>query len=259
MDVRIRNSEWESDGELQGKLNKYVTKGLQRNEILSYMLRDFPQYSWSIRTLDRRMRYFNIFYHDKNVPLNAVKGAVKGELNGSGKLLGYRAMHLKVRQKNGLNVTRDQVYDVMTDIDLVGLRQRQPRFKRKKEKGTFTAVGPNWVVSLDGHDKLMGFQKSTFPLAIYGCIDTASQKILFLKVWTSNNNPIFVGRWYFEYLYKRKILPNYIRIDKGTETATLSTMHAYLSSLQTDVLTENEACKCVIYGPSTSNQVSSFS
>ena len=259
MDVRIRNSEWESDGELQGKLNKYVTKGLQRNEILSYMLRDFPQYSWSIRTLDRRMRYFNIFYHDKNVPLNAVKGAVKGELNGPGKLLGYRAMHLKVRQKNGLNVTRDQVYDVMTDIDLEGLRQRQPRFKRKKEKGTFTAVGPNWVVSLDGHDKLMGFQKSTFPLAIYGCIDTASRKILFLKVWTSNNNPIFVGRWYFEYLYKRKILPNYIRIDKGTETATLSTMHAYLSSLQTDVLTENEACKCVIYGPSTSNQVSSFS
>ena len=205
------------------------------------------------------MRYFNIFYHDKNVPLNAVKEAVKGELNGPGKLLGYRAMHLKIRQKNGLNVTRDQVYDVMTGVDLEGLRQRQPRFKRKKEKGTFTAVGPNWVVSLDGHDKLMGFQKSTFPLAIYGCIDTASRKILFLKVWTSNSNPIFVGWWYFEYLYKRKILPNYIRIDKGTETATLSTMHAYLSSLQTDVLTEDEACERVIYGPSTSNQVSSFS
>ena len=129
------------------------------------------------------MRYFNIFYHDKNVPLNAVKEAVKGELNGLGKLLGYRAMYLKIRQKNGLNVTRDQVYDVMTDVDLEGLRQRQPRFKRKKEKDTF-AVGPKWVVSLDGHDKLMGFQKSTFPLAIYGCIDTASRKILFLKIPT---------------------------------------------------------------------------
>ena len=126
MDVRIRNSEWESEGELQRKLSKYVTKGLQRNEILSYMLRDFPQYSWSIRTLGRRMRYFNIFYHDKNVPLNAVKEAVKGKLNGPGKLLGYRPMHLKIRQKNGLNVTRDQVYDVMTDVDLESLRQRQP-------------------------------------------------------------------------------------------------------------------------------------
>ena len=238
----------------------YVTKGLQRNEILSYMLRDFPQYSWSIRrTLDRRMLYFNIFYYDKKVSLNAVKEAVKEELNGPGKLMGYRAMHFRIRQKNGLNVTRDQIYDVMTDADLEGLRQRQPRFKQKEEKGTFTAVGPNLVVSLDGHDKLMGFQKSAFLLAVYGCIDIASRKMLFLKVWDSNSNPIFVGRWYFEYLYKSKILPNYIRIDKGTETATLSTMHAYLSSLQTDVLTEDEACERVIYGPSTSNQVSSFS
>ena len=147
----------------------------------------------------------------------------------------------------------------MTHVDLEGLRQRQPRFKPKKEKGIFTAVGPNWVISLDGHDKLMGFQKNTFPLAMYGCIDTASRKILFLKFWTSKSNPVFVGRWYFEYLYKSKIPPNYIRIDKGTETATLSTMHAYLSSLQTDVLTEDEACERVIRGPSTSNQVSSFS
>ena len=63
------------------------------------MLQDFLQYSWSIRAFDRRMRYFKIFYYDKNVSLNAVKEAVKGELNGPGKLLGYRAMHLKIRQK----------------------------------------------------------------------------------------------------------------------------------------------------------------
>ena len=108
MDVHIRTSEWESDGELKRELSKYVTKGLQRNEILSYILRDFSQYSWSIKTLDRRMRYFNIFYHSNNVSLNAVTEALKGDLNGPGELLGYRAMHLKIRQKNGLNVTRDQ-------------------------------------------------------------------------------------------------------------------------------------------------------
>ena len=48
--------------------------------------------------------------------------------------MGYRAMHLKIRLKNELNVTRDQVYDVVTDIDLEGLRQRQPRFKQKRKK-----------------------------------------------------------------------------------------------------------------------------
>ena len=94
--------------------------------------------------------------------------------------------------------------------------------------------------------------------AVYNT-NTASRKVLFLKVWTSNSNPIFVGRWYFEYLYKSKILPNYIRIDKSTETATLSTMIGYLCSLQTDVLTEDEACERVMYVPSTSNQVSYFS
>ena len=99
MNVRIRNSEWESDGELQRELSKYVIKGLQRNEILSYRLRDFPQYSWSIKALDGRMRYFNIFYDGKNVSLIAGKETVKLELNGWGKLLGYRAMHLKIRQK----------------------------------------------------------------------------------------------------------------------------------------------------------------
>ena len=105
----------------------------------------------------------------------------------------------------------------------------------------------------------MGFQKNTFLLAICGCIDKVIQKILFLKVRTSNSNPIFVGRWYFENLYKRKILPNYIRIDKGAKTTTLSTMHAHLSILQTDVLTEDEVYGRVIYGPLMSNQVSPFS
>ena len=42
-------------------------------------------------------------------------------------------MDLKIRQKNGLNATRDQVHDVMTDVDLKDLRQRQSRFERKSK------------------------------------------------------------------------------------------------------------------------------
>ena len=75
----------------------------------------------------------NEYWGSKYFPVNNYWGALFfGEYLLTvtpGKLLGYRAMHLKIRQKNGLNVTRDQVYDVMTDVDLEGLRQRQPRFK----------------------------------------------------------------------------------------------------------------------------------
>ena len=53
----------------------------------------------------------------------------------------------------------------------------------RRKKGNFSSKGPNWVHSLDGHDKLMGFQNFTFPLAIYGCLHTASRKLLWLRVW----------------------------------------------------------------------------
>ena len=51
-----------------------------------------------------RLRYFNIFYTDTNVTLDEVKEAVGKELEGPGKLLGYRALHQKIRQEHLLNV-----------------------------------------------------------------------------------------------------------------------------------------------------------
>ena len=75
----------------------------------------------------------------------------------------------------------------------------------------------------------MGYQNSTFPLAIYGCTDTASRKILWLKIWVTNSDPQRIGYWYLEYLYEARIEPCYLRIDKGTETGTMATMHASTS------------------------------
>ena len=83
-------------------------------------------------------------------------------------------MYLKIRQVHGLNVTRDQVYSAMTDLHPEGLENRKPILKKKKTKSTYSPVGPNWVLSIDEHDKLMRYQNSTFPLAVYGCMDTAS-------------------------------------------------------------------------------------
>jgi len=42
-----------------------------------------------MRTLDRRLRYFDIFYNDQSVEVDVVKAAVENELKGPGKLLGY--------------------------------------------------------------------------------------------------------------------------------------------------------------------------
>ena len=53
-------------------------------------------------------------------------------------------------------------------------------------------------------------------------------------------------------LLESGILPNYIRIDKATETTTMSTMHAYLRSKQGDL---DDPTESVLFGPPPSNQV----
>ena len=138
------------------------------------MVRDFGQYKWSIRTLDRRLRYFKIYYIDKGISLQDAREILADDFDGPGKLLGHRAMHLKLNQKHDIKLPRDLVYDLMTEADPEGLEQR--RLKKKNERQLFITKGPNGVFSVDGHDKLMGYQNSTFPIAIYGCIDTARKK-----------------------------------------------------------------------------------
>ena len=148
-----------------------MRQGIHRQEMLDF-LRDFKQYAWSIPTLDRRLRHFKITYTDTDISVDEVKDAVAQELRGPGKLLGYRAMQKKVR--HGLYVPRDLGHSVMYDLHPEGLEGRAVEAKRKKPKGRFTTKGPNLVHSVDGYDKMMGYQNSTFPLAIYGCLDTAS-------------------------------------------------------------------------------------
>ena len=87
--------------------------------------------------------------------------AVKKELDGPGRLLGYRAMKHKLRTEHNVQVPRHLVHNVMAELDPERLEARSLQ-KKKKPKGNFTSEGRLWVVSLDGHDKLCGFQNSTF-------------------------------------------------------------------------------------------------
>ena len=243
---------WQNNCKLEEDLKKYVAANMQRLEILDYMKKDYAMNKWSLRTLDCRLNHFNICYIDRDVPLDVAREAVRKELNGPGAMLGYKAMTQKMRQKYELKVSRALVHNLMFELDPDGLARRAPGAKKRKAKGHFVTLGPNWTYSLDGHDKMMGYQNSTFPIAIYGCIDTASRKFIWLKVWNKNSNPIFIGKWYLQSLLESGILPNNVRIDKGTETTIMSTIHAYLRSKQGDL---DDPTESVLFGPSPSNQV----
>ena len=89
------NVKWKDNEQLSADLKQYIEQRLQRIEILDYMQRDYDCYFWSIRTLDRRLNYFNIRYIDGNIPVADIREAVAKAFEGPGALLGYRAMTLR--------------------------------------------------------------------------------------------------------------------------------------------------------------------
>ena len=139
------DASWKDDEELKEKLVQYVREGLKREEILSFVKENFGQYAWSVRSLDRRLRHFDIFYSDREVTVEEVREAVATELDGPSKLIGYRPMQKKIRINHGLNVHRDLVYVMMKDLDAEGVEARslepqQPRRKKEQDISQLKAL-----------------------------------------------------------------------------------------------------------------------
>ena len=121
---RIRNVSWKEDQCLKSELSELVKRRYKRVEILTEVKKKYQYYAWSLKTLGNRLAFFQIKYIDDDIDLEDVYTAVRSELNGTGKDLGYRAMNKKVREIHNLKVQRDVVYNVMEDLDPEGLKAR---------------------------------------------------------------------------------------------------------------------------------------
>ena len=96
----------------------------------------------------------------------------------------------------------------------------------------------------------MGFHNSTFPVGIYGCMGTFSRYKDFISVWDSN--PPTIGLRYIQHLFETKRLTFNIRMDCGTETGKLATIHAFLCDNRDDM---DDSTDLVIYGPAITNKI----
>ena len=88
---------WKEDCHLRDDLSRYVRQNLKRSEVLDFVQRDYPHYKWSLPSLDRPLQFFDISHIDYRIPLQTVTKVVQKELEGPGKLLGYRDMNQKLR------------------------------------------------------------------------------------------------------------------------------------------------------------------
>ncbi|RMX48520.1 hypothetical protein pdam_00008511 [Pocillopora damicornis] len=62
-----RSSSWKEVDLLKGELQKYVKQGLKREEAIDFLRKNFPQFAWSNRTLDERLRHFEVYCKDDTI------------------------------------------------------------------------------------------------------------------------------------------------------------------------------------------------
>ena len=74
---RIRNAEWQHDDTLKQDLEQYVCRNLRRQEILDFVSSDYPMYAWNLRSLGRRLQFFDLKYTDYGGEVSDVQGVAR--------------------------------------------------------------------------------------------------------------------------------------------------------------------------------------
>lgn len=196
----------------------------------------------SLRTLQRIMHALGLKRHRRNaVNIHDITAAITTELSGSGKDLGYRAMHSRILKKYHIVTNRESVRQLLLQLDPVGVNLRK---RRRLKRRQYFVRGPNYLWHIDGWDKL-----KRFGLCIHGCIDGYSRHIVWLQVSATNNEPNVIGRYFTEAVRQLEGIPRLIRADRGTENVNVEKIKSVLRSLNND-----NPATAFLYGKSTSNQ-----
>ncbi|KAL7374928.1 hypothetical protein ABVT39_009216 [Epinephelus coioides] len=107
-------------------------------------------------------------------------------------------------------------------------------------------MGPNYIWHVDGYDKL-----KPFGLALSGCIDGFSRKIMWLVCGPTNNNPFVIAHNYINCAKNVGVVPMRLRTDLGTENGTMATIQCTLRHVHTDYYASSSSHS---YGSSIGNQ-----
>ena len=106
--------------------------------------------------------------------------------------------------------------------------------------------GPNFIWSIDGHDKL-----HNHGIDIYVGIDAHARYVMWCYVGISSHTAVSVLRQYLQTVRQLEQHPRFIRSDRGNETPLACAAHHYLHKA---IWPDIEVKQCWIYGKSTANQ-----
>jgi hypothetical protein len=144
----------------------------------------------SKRTLKRRLHSYGLNRRSDNISIAALRQIIETEIQGPAAIKGYRGMWNHLKCTYGITVKRDTVMQLLREMDPEGTELRRTR---RLHRRTYSSPGPNHCWHIDGYDKL-----KPYGLPIHGCVDGFSQKVLWLNIVKSNNNPMYLHIFFWQ-------------------------------------------------------------
>lgn len=234
--------EFENEHAVFELIKQYFQDGHTYSVILD-MLKTLHGIKISLRNLKYKLKIGGLYRRKNYSPLNEVRRAIRSELRGPGQLFGYRTMWHTLRFKYRLSVKRDTVMILLRELNPRGCELRRTRrFVRR----TYHSMGPNYIWHADGYDKL-----KPFGIAISGCMDGFSRKILWLNCGPTNNDPAVIANNFISCVQDLGIVPMRLRTDCGTENGTMAAIQCTLRHDHTDYYCRERSH---MYGSSSTNQ-----
>ena len=163
-----------------------------------------------LRQLQRILHDHGLFHHRNYIDIDEVFRYIAQQLNGSGKLHGYRWMYEKCTQE-GLNVRKKHVRGLLAILDPRGVLDRK---KRRLHRRDYFSRGPNFIWHMDSYDKL-----KPYGICINGCIDGYSRKIIWFNAYNTSSDPLMIGGYYTVAVERFGGCPRIVRGDRGTENS----------------------------------------
>ncbi|XP_030579512.1 uncharacterized protein LOC115787648 [Archocentrus centrarchus] len=197
----------------------------------------------SLRSLKSKLNDAGLYRRKDLSSTDVITRAIRVELRGPGQLFGYRMMWQVLRQKYNLRVRRDHVMNLLRELNPQGCERRA---RRRFIRRTYHSMGPNYMWHVDGYDKL-----KPFGLALSGCIDGFSRKVLWLICGATNNDPSVIAHYFLSCVRNLGVIPMRLRTDCGTENGTMAAIQCTLRHHHNDYYS---GASSHMYGSSTTNQ-----
>ena len=131
-------------------IRQYFRAQLPYDVILHFLSR-FHNYSITKRHFHRVLRRLGLYRRKNKSPLQDVLLSIRQRIHdGPGRCYGHRTMHQLLRE-SGFIVDRETVRMGIKAIDPEGVELRS---RRRLIRRTYRSRGPNYLLHIDGYDKL---------------------------------------------------------------------------------------------------------